>query len=210
MLRYEEIFNYYSEEPATFKVKEEADSDASNYEEILRIRKWNSGGRSYSWSIYSNEREEFSHCATFTIRQVVWDLSCDKKDAQNRIKKFREDLLEEWPTICTKNYCIDSKYNDEIIYHIEMLDGAIRNGINISNNDMPLWDWKDLELKRLLDWGNIQCTWSNNMQSKEVEGIILHIEKKLEDIICKPHRERYSIDMNYSILPDFFDSYMME
>ncbi len=67
----ENKFDFYSEEPAFILVKQNVDSVAENYFCFFRIRIWNSKGKCFSWSIYSDERECFSN---LIVRRVIWDL----------------------------------------------------------------------------------------------------------------------------------------
>ena len=91
MIRYETIFDFYSEEPPIIKVCLNKDHGENySYEQILRIRKWKNNEESYSWCIYAQQREfgkDFDEntdiLKNLIIRNVKWDM---KKDIE-KIKK---------------------------------------------------------------------------------------------------------------------------
>ena len=57
MIRYEAIFDFYSEEPYSINVQINEGDNKYKLEQIIRVRKWGNNTRSYSLSIYSQQRE---------------------------------------------------------------------------------------------------------------------------------------------------------
>ncbi|BFL12317.1 hypothetical protein LIZ64_08850 [[Clostridium] hylemonae] len=196
MIRYESVFDFYAEEPHSITVQKE--SIIESYEPIIRFRKWNVQNESFSWSIYSTNREKLDN---IVIRKVVWNIKKDKEFAQRNIKERRQDVLLKWPSITTHNIFIPSRYSKEIIEKVDQLDNTIRHGILLSKNNDPNWEWRDFEIKRLYDWGQIHNTWSTNMKNQDVENNIVDLEMVLNTYITDKCNNAEIIYLNYSILP---------
>lgn len=135
------------------------------------------------------------------IRKVVWNIKKDKEFAQRNIKDRRQDVLLKWPSITTHNIFIPSRYSKEIIEKVDQLDNTIRHGILLSKNNDPNWEWRDFEIKRLYDWGQIHNTWSTNMKNQDVENNIVDLEMVLNAYITDKSNNAEIICLNYSILP---------
>lgn len=212
MLRYEAIFDYYSEEPQSIYVRLEKDGEKFDFEQILRIRKWVSDNQSYSWCIYSQRREldnkvnenlseEKKTLKNLIIRYVIWNMKTDI----NNIKQFsdnrREQLLKNYPSISTNNIFLSLKDSIDLIKQICDFDKLIENGISLSLNSNQEWSFRDLEIKRLFDWGQVHSTWSPFKENHEVETSILEIEKNLKKYLACDYVNIYSMDLDFSISP---------
>lgn len=208
MLRYEDIFDFYSEEPPTIIAKSKVDTGSKSHEQILRIRKWQTQGQSYSWSIYNEEREDFS--SNFIIRKVVWKQNLDKVKIQKNAGTSREELLTSWPTIQTTTIFLEANFKNDIVQLMSEMDSILDAGIKLSDNENPIWEWRDIEIKRLSDWGQINLTWSNNKINQKIENKILELETLLEKIVTKEHPNIYSMKFNYSMLPETFQKIVVE
>lgn len=197
MQRYESVFDFYSEEPLSISVQKEKGDKIVNYEQILRIRKWNSRNVCSSWTVYSEDREKIKD---IVIRNVEWDMGKDKKYVRENIKNI--SISMGWPSIIIKNNFIPSNYSKDILKAISELDIKVKNGILLEENMCPSWTWRDLEVKRLYDWGQIHSTWSTNMKNKDVENKIVTLVSIFESSLKYIDVEVESISINYSILPE--------
>jgi len=198
MLRYESVFDFYSEEPPSISIQVDDKSNKAEYEQILRIRRWNTNKPSFSWTVYSAEREELND---IVVRKVIWDMDVDMKYAKEKIRNQKQDLLMNWPSITTQNNYIPSCCSENIIQMINNLDSIIKHGILLNANINPSWEWKDLELKRLYNWGQVHSTWSTNMKNVDVENRINMLITTLDSIENKACDEIQAIYLNYSIPP---------
>lgn len=207
MLRYEDMFDFYSEEPFSIDIKTDEKSDISVYEQILRIRMWNRNNQSYSWCIYANDRHEFN---SIIIRKVTWDMENDKSNIKKYTKSEKEKLLSSWATIVTLNRYLDSSDSNEIIKMIKGLDLLIENGIMLYENANPTWEWRDLELLRLYDWGQIHNTWSTHRKNEDVENNINVFTSTLENFIELTKNNIYFMGLNYSIHPEKYKNILID
>ncbi|WP_066716811.1 hypothetical protein [Clostridium sp. Marseille-P299] len=211
MLRYEAIFDFYSEEPYLVNVQLNQDEDSYKLQQILRIRKWGMNTKSYSWCIYSQRREwnengndDQDIIDGLIVRQVIWDMKADIDKIKKCSPNAKQQMSDSWPSIYTKNIFIDSKETTELVKQISEFDEIIGNGILLKLNDNPTWKWKDLEVKRLFDWGQIHTTWSPSKENIEVQKKIDKLNEYFNLIIDRSTHEINSLDLDYSIIPEMF------
>lgn len=200
MKRFENMFDYFSEEPVSIMAKEKENSAEYEYTCILRIRIWNNREQSYSWSIYSRDREELN---SLIIRKVTWDLDKDMKYVKKNIKENRDLVLSEFPSIAICNKYILSSQSNQVIRRIESLDEVIGKGFLLSNNKNPKWEWRDLEVLRLYDWGQIHITWCTEKKNEKVEEKIEKLIMELNTVIEKCDENITSMTINYDSIPEF-------
>lgn len=199
MIRYEEIFDFLSEEPPLLSIQKEKNSEKIEYEQILRIRKWDNK-QSCSWCLYSQNREEYE---SLVFRKVIWDMDMDR-DHIRKNRNQKNNLLEAWPSIITKNYYMDSVNTKKVAHYISDLDLVLDNGIILAENNNPKWEWRDIELRRLYDWGQLHCTWSPNRKSHEIERKMIDLTTYLDSLTDLLRNNIYCINLNYSLLPEIY------
>ena len=154
MIRYEAIFDFYSEEPYSINVQINEGDNKYKLEQIIRVRKWGNNTRSYSLSIYSQQRELGDNLNLetenmFVVRQVVWEMNADIDKIKNYSPENKQKLLNSWPSIQANNLYVSSKDTTELIKWISEVDKLVKHGIVLETNNNPTWGWKDLEFKRL-------------------------------------------------------------
>jgi len=198
MIRYESIFDFYSEEPVSISVQSEKEGNTVNYEQIIRVRKWGINGQCLSWSIYSTNREDIED---IVIRKVIWDMKQDKEFVQRNIRDKKQELLKNWPSILNQTNYIPSEYSEDMIKRVGELDNIIKNGILLEENINPNWEWRDLEIKRLYDWGQVHNTWSTHMRNQDVEDSINTLVLTIDAYLNKMSNKAETIYLNYSIMP---------
>lgn len=201
MIRYEAIFDFYSEEPPSISVQLKNDSCKHEYEQILRIRRWNFKEKSVSWCIYAAEREKLDD---IIVRKVTWNREIDLVYIKNINKDQKLHQEMDWPSIEIKHTFIPESKASNIIKMLNELDLVIQNGILLKQNMNPDWRWKDLELKRLYDWGQVHSTWSTNMKNEKVENKISKLTATLDLEVESEYQKLQAIYLNYSILPEEF------
>ena len=96
MLRLEDIFDCFSDEPRSIVVQKEKNGGKEGYECVLQIRIWNCKKKCYSWGIYSAEREV---PGDLVIRRVIWNLDEDEGELRENIREKRQEMLKMWPSI---------------------------------------------------------------------------------------------------------------
>jgi hypothetical protein len=211
MTRFEAIFDFYSEEPYLVNVHINPNEDSYKLEQILRIRRWGVNNESYSWCIFSQKREwqedansEKDSFKGLIIRKVVWDMNTDIERIRNRSSDTRQNLNESWPSIYTNNIYLNHQETTELINRISELDKMIESGIILNSNKNPVWSWKDFEVRRLFDWGQIHSTWSPIKQNSVIETKINELDEYFNTVITKSYSEINAIDLDYSINPDMY------
>ena len=220
--RYEAIFDYYSEEPHTIYIQPEISSNIIKYDQILRIRKWIPNIKSYSWSIYSQDNDlkfyktETDFAAPYSenliLRYVEWDNSADIEFVRNhskdsiknneQAKGCREDLLNKWPCIITTNVFLSEENSKHLSFSILEFDKTINNNLLLNDRIEPNWEWRDLELKRHFNWGQIHMTWSQCKENVSLETFIANIESMFEILIRADNPMIHKIALDYSIIPE--------
>lgn len=200
MKRYENIFDFYSEEPVLIAIREKECEVEHEYTCILRIRIWNSAKESCSWSIYSRDREELN---SLIIRKVTWDIDKDIDYMKKNVKENRAAVLSAFPSIVACNKYILPSQSNQVIQLIDSLDAEIGEGFILSNNKNPMREWRDLEVLRLYDWGQIHITWCTNKKNKKVEDKIKELILELDSVIEKCYENITSMTLIYGSIPEF-------
>lgn len=93
-----------------------------------------------------------------------------------------------WRIIIYKNECPVDSGNAEIITNkaimgsieeengiihlINNLDSEVKSGFTLYRNSNPTGEWRDLEIFRLYDWGQIHLTWCTDRKNESVEKSI--------------------------------------
>ncbi|MDF2804276.1 MAG: hypothetical protein K0S61_4181 [Anaerocolumna sp.] len=209
MLRYQAIFDFYSEEPSSINLQLNQGEDKYNLEQILRIRRWGNNTKSYSWCIYSQQREwnenkDLDIIDGLVVRQVIWDMNADMDKIKNCPPNEKQQMIDLWPAICTKNIFINKKDISQLIKKISEFDKLIENGFLINSSNNPTRNWKDLEVKRLFNWGQIHTTWSPTKGNIQIEKIIDQFDEYLSLVISRITNEIHSLDLDYSIKPEIY------
>lgn len=206
MLKYENTFDFYSEEPSSILIKKENNNEEWIGTSILRIRIWNRKNQSCSWSVYANDRHEFNR---IVIRKVVWDMDKDIENAKVYAKKDKKELLILWPFITTFNKFIFTSEAENVIEMIKNFDSTIEKGIILYENKNPTWEWRDIEVLRLYDWGQVHAIWNTNKKNEEIEEKIKKLISIFNLFIEKTYDNVHSMSLNYSINPEEYKQIYM-
>ncbi len=197
MLRWEDTFDYFSEEPFSITVKEKENSSEEEYIRILRIRIWNQRKRCVSWSVYSEERENLDK---LVIRRVKWDMRKDEEWLTKQVKENRAAALKRQPTMEICNKFLLSNQSDSILRLIDSLDSKIENGFSLHEGSNSTWEWRDIEMLRLYDWGQVHLTWCPAKRNEEVERKMKELAAGMDHAIEKADENIFEMNLNYSNL----------
>lgn len=207
MFRYEAIFDFYSEEPSTIVIQDGKGGDEIVCEQILRLRRWNTNDKSYSWSIYSSDRETLDN---LVVRKVTWDSNADVKNMKESIRDHKEEILKCWPFINMYNLRLNTILSEKVVEIINKLDIKIENGIVLSKNEFPNFEWRNIELRRIYDWGMVHSIWSTHKKNEEVESRMVELISFLDNLLGKDYVKIPSIRLNYSMLPELYKTLVVE
>lgn len=211
MFRLESIFDFCSGEPGSFSVKEKQNSVAKRFACILNVRFWEQEiwddiGRCCSWSVYSNDREKLG---SIILRKVVWDSKRDREFAKRNEKEHQETVLAMLPSIAIHNQYIAYPQSESIIQLVHELDAEIGNGFILHENDSERWEWRDLELRRLYNWGQVHMTWCPDKTNERVEQSIKKFVSGVNPLTEKNYEDIYSMDLNYALTPERYRDWIL-
>lgn len=193
MYRFETIFDTLAEEPNTMTLREKASGKSVLLEDIFRLRIWRRKGITRSWSLYADDRETPKY---IILRSVVWDMD---KDMQDIIAVAgREQILNSWPEVAIKNICLQAKDCRRVFSAVQRIDRHISGGITFDEAEKPSWEWRDIELMRNYDWGQVHATWNPTRRNTFVEEEI----QLLSDLFSGLEQEKnnmgqYTLELNY-------------
>jgi len=196
ILRIEELFTLYSEEPYNIKAKISKRSKRLDFEQVLRIRKWIPSDKSYGWYVYSEERDlKNPH---LILRHVLWDKPKDKfKLKFNDLSKPENEHLNYcWPSIISKTYFLDKKNSKIISKKIKQFDSEQNKYFEISECDEKE-KYYDIEFSRRYCWGEKKLIWNSLVESKLLENYILELENLFDCISSEDHENIYQLDFDY-------------
>lgn len=210
MYRLEDIFDFLSGEPNSITVKERADGTAEIYKRILIVRFWEQViwedmKRSCSWSIYSNDRQDLKN---LILRRVNWDSKKDREFARKNMKEHQEMVMEMSPSVEIRNQYIAYSQSDHIMQLVHDLDTEIGNGFVLNKNNTETGQWRDLELLRLYDWGQVHMTWCPGKKNECVEQSIKKLVSGLNTYIEQENADIFSMCFNYSDTPERYRNWI--
>lgn len=208
MIRYEAIFDFYTQEPKIIHAKLKKDDEYNQFEQIFRMRKWNIKGVSYGISIFSQYREWNNEGEDIpkdlAIRLVEWNMDLDINKIKKCSQEQKKELLNHWPSIQIVNFYVGEECSKELIKVIEDLDSIINESIVFKDVAIPSFDYRDIEIRRLYNWGSINLVWSPTKENKEIEYKVESIEKCIRKVIKETNNEIESILLDYEILPECY------
>lgn len=182
MLRYEDIFDIYSTEPVSFSIKQNDSSEIIRLEQALKISVIRFEGESISYSIYADEIETPS---AILAHYVKWDMEKDKNILLSQKDCLsKKDFLSSYPSLTVKNIFInDREQFERLLEQIVAIDDIISDGIVLNKSDNPSFAWKDLNVLRNYNWGQICATWNTTKENSILEQEIMKFIERLEIII---------------------------
>ncbi len=192
MIKYEHIFDYYAEEPEAFIIRIDEYSESIVLSRICRIRYWGKLGKCCSWSIYSDSRQELNNVL---VRKVIWNMDQDKTVLKKLVRDDREKALSTGPSLDIYNMYIPELLTLRFIKLIKDFDTKIENGIILKENPHPIWPWRDLEVLRLFDWGQIHLTWAPNKSNEIIEDCLLDFTLAIDNLLKDVHDNIYSMEL---------------
>jgi len=201
MLRYEAISDFLAEEPYFIHIKKEKDTKTITCEKIMSLFLDVNNSHTVTYTIFSNEREEFSQDWYSVVRKVYWD----KKSDQLLMKENpdqREAYINAWPSITIKS--IITRGNDAVKGVIEGVDRIVVNGIVLSPRKEALPNWKDIAVMRRFDWGEVRNCWGASHQNTIMEEYIFDSLRKLEQVVTGEQSIFHKMMIDYQILPELF------
>lgn len=195
MIKFENTFNFYSEEPISISVQTDKYVDDEVFEPIIRIREWGADKCS-AWSIYSKERERISN---IIVRKVVWNKVADRNEFIKGDERSYNEKLNDWPSIQCDNVYICESNTRNLDMIIREIDQYLQRGIGIDSAKMNNEKSKDMEFLRLYNWGQIHFTWALCKEVEEIEKKIKIICTEMDTFLIDYPDNIVSMKLNYSI-----------
>lgn len=193
MFRFETIFDTLSEEPNTMSLTEKTSGSSVLLESIFRLRIWRQKGFTISLSLYADDREAPGH---MVLRSVSWDMDRDIRDIVSA--ESRAQILNSWPGLEIRNMALQAQERQRVFSVLQRLDLHISGGITFDEADTPLFEWRDMELMRRYDWGQVHAVWNPTRRNTVVEEQVNSLLELLSDL----EREtgsigEYELKLNY-------------
>lgn len=189
----EKEFDFLSEEPLTVSIKKEEGSKVELFTRILRIRVW-CGKYKNSWNVYSKDREIFND---LIVRRVVWDLDKDAKFLKKYCDENQKVMSERFLSVDILNIYISSFQAKNVIRLINQLDTEIGEGFILKKKHRTKEKWREVEILRLYDWGQIHCIWGSDRKHKDVCKKIKKLVLGLDKVIKKSGESIFEMTLNY-------------
>lgn len=211
LLRYEAIADFYSEEPRNISVKLH-ESDKSNlFEQIFRLRVWVPNQAIDSWIIYCNSRDWLDpevEVKGLIIRHVIWERSEDIVRVRTTHKNNKGKLLDRWPQIKARNIYLNPQLSVQLIKILSEGDKILSKGITLAKRSLKKNrpDWRNLEIRRVFNWGNVQALWDPSMENKELETYCLVLSDHLKAISNQNLESVYELELDFGYPPEDYKS----
>lgn len=136
------------------------------------------------------------------IRRVVWNLDEDEGELRENIREKRQEMLKMWPSIDICNQFISADQTNSVMDCLRMFDRSLEKGIIIHKNEKPAREWRNLEIRRLYDWGQIHLTWSPGKKVKHIEKKIKKLILCLDSAVEDTHEKIHSMTFIYNEKPE--------
>lgn len=207
LLRYEAIADFYTEEPVRILVQVNENDNEKVYEQIFRYRVWIANRKTYSFLIYSVNRSLQEE--DMIIHYVVWNRGQDLKKVKSLDRESQGTMLNEWPNIELKTIYLGAE-NSSLLKGtiLRNLDKILMKGISLKDrkpyNNLP--SWKQMEIMRLFDWGQVHSIWDTEMENNKIETTVSKLEMELKKFESFNLTPVYKMRMDYSVYPEVFKS----
>jgi hypothetical protein len=195
MFRYEAITSFCVEQLASIHVTQKKGDEKTTCELIFRFVVDVPNNSMISYSLLSNQREDFDEDVCFVIRKMIWRKRNDIEQIMKHPDKRNEYLLQ-WPCIDAAyvvKYWHESAHIKELISEIDYLT---RSGVNVSLRDQlektQELDFRNIEWLRRYDWGETRTCCGMSMKH-------IGIEKRIVTLM-----DDFNIELDNSISNVFF------
>lgn len=131
----------------------------------------------------------------------------DKKYAQDHIKNDRSQVLHSWPRISTYNKYCGKKDIDKLRKNMRKLDKIMENGFLLHETDKAIEQWREIEVLRCYDWGQVHFTWDTSMRNAAVIKRTMKLIREIECLLEKHMDDVYSMSLNYSVSPETYKTF---
>ena len=118
------------------------------------------------------------------------------------MEKNWEETLEMWPSIDVCNMYISLQQSDDVIRLIQDFDMEIEEGFRLDNDNRQSEEWRELEIKRKFDWGQIHLIWGVEKRNDCVECKIKELVSKLDCIINGINENIFEMTLHYTMNPE--------
>ena len=98
-------------------------------------------------------------------------------------------------------YAKDSK---KIISLINTFDKHIENGIVLTDTKTNDRDWKDIQIRRVYDWGSRRVIWGPAKENTEIQTLMEEFSISMQQIVDNIDYTVDTINLDYSIMPNVY------
>ena len=112
-----------------------------------------------------------------------------------------------WPQISTYNKYCKKKNTDKLRKTMQKLDEIMENGFLLHETDKAGEQWREIEILRRYDWGQVHFTWDTSMRNEAVIKRTLKLIREIEYLLKKHMDDVYYMSLNYSITPETYKTF---
>jgi len=202
MYRFESLVDFVVKEPALIHLYNNRDNDRITCEQIFRLLVDIPNEHLIAYTVYADERESITKGCSIILRQLYWDKQNDIKQLKQFPEK-RAKYLQSWPTLSSKYNVFDR--SDLLKKILNDFDSTINHGISLdkrASEELPIW--RDIELMRRYDWGELCSSWGTSMQNIEVETLILNLLDIFKLEIDRDNPKIGKIELDYRFPLDLY------
>lgn len=200
MFRFEDIFEFYSDEPRSVTVQWEETAGCEHVcPLIMRVIVRGLGGPFCAWCVYADDRHKPKN---IVVRKVVWDAESDRAELWNADPDDMDRFLTLWPTMEVADVCLSNNGVERVTHALERFDCAIKSGVPLWDGAGSSWARGDREVLRRYDGGEIQVIWSPIRKNEAIEAAVCAMASELSIIVEEERTKIYHMALNYTMLPE--------
>ena len=195
MFRYEAITSFCIEQLALVHVIEKEGDEKTTCELIFRFMVDIPNNNMISYSLFSNQREDFNEEVCFVIRKLIWKKRKDIDQIKNHPEK-RNEFLSQLPCIDESYVVKNRQESTKIIQLVSEIDALTGSGVNVSlrkqEEKTQELVFKDIEWLRRYNWGETRTCWGMSMKhigiEKRIVSLMDDFNIELDNYISKVYR----------------------
>jgi len=213
MFRYEAIANFCIEQLASIRVTKNEGDERITCGLIFRFVLDVPNNSMISYSLFSNQREEFDKEVCFVIRKMIWKKRNDIEQLINQPGK-RSEFLSKWP-------CIDAAYVvkhwhesaqiKQLIGEIDALTGfGVKVSLRNQEEKTQELEFRNIEWLRRYDWGETRACWGMSMENIGIEKRIVSLMDDFNIELNNSVSQVYDVELDYIIPVDEFPRFLTD
>ena len=164
-----------------------------------------------SYSLFSNQREDFNEEVCFVTRKMIWSKKNDIDQIVNKPDK-RNMFLSQWPCIDAAfvvKYWHESTFLKQLVSEIDDLTGCtIKVSPRTHEEKTQELEFRDIEWLRRYEWGETRACWGMSMKHLGIENRIVTLMDDFNTELDNSKSNVYGVELDYIIPVDEFPRFL--